>query len=121
MTAAAINPFLVARRRVRNDAPAFRAVSKPVTPSLWVPVWAKLPRAPVNASPVPRLTSLYHHEDGTEYGDRGYPGNCAGALIRDLVLFFRPRRVFDPMTGSGTCRAVCEDLGIECISRDIRS
>lgn len=85
------------------------------------PVYARLPKAPVNASPVPRLTSLYHHEDGRQYGDRRYPGNCAGALIRDLVLYFRPRRVFDPMTGSGTCREVCEHLGVECDSRDIRA
>lgn len=83
------------------------------------PILARLPLAPVNASPVPRLTSLYHDSDTGGYGDRGYPGNCGGNLIRDLLLYFRPRSVFDPMTGSGTCHDVCMDLGIDCWSGDI--
>jgi hypothetical protein len=82
------------------------------------PVYAKLPQAPVTASPVPHLTSLYHL-DGRDGGDRNYPGNCGGNLIRDLVKFFGPRSVFDPMTGSGTCRDVCKDLGVYCWSSDL--
>lgn len=81
--------------------------------------FARLPESPINTSPVPRLTSLYHHEDGREYGDRRYPGNCAGALIRDLILYFRPSNVFDPMTGSGTCGQVCNALRVPCVSGDI--
>jgi hypothetical protein len=70
---------------------------------------------------VPHLTSLYHFHRAGEYGDRSYPGNCGGRLIRDLLLFFRPQgTVLDPMTGSGTCADVCADLGIPCMSRDIR-
>jgi hypothetical protein len=42
-----------------------------------------------------------------------------GGLINDLVTYFRPRAVFDPMHGSGTCRDVCEDLGVACQSGDI--
>lgn len=80
--------------------------------------FAKLPQAPKNASPVPWLTSLYHHEAG-DYGDRAYPGNCGGNLIADVLKFFKPHSVFDPMSGSGTCKGVCEDLGIECVSGDI--
>lgn len=82
--------------------------------------YALLPMAPANASPVPHLTSLYHKDDGLEYGDRRYPGNCAGGIIRDLLLYFKPQNVFDPMTGSGTCADVCKHLGLPCISRDIR-
>lgn len=83
-------------------------------------ILATIPQAPVTGSPVPRLTSLYHFDDAGDYGDRRYPGNCGGALIRDLLLYFQPRNVFDPMSGSGTCRDVCDELGISCDSRDIR-
>ena len=81
---------------------------------------AVLPRAPVTASPVPWLTSLYHKAWRGNYGDSRYPGNCSGELIKDLIKFFRPKRVLDPMTGSGTCRDVCNELNVLCTSRDIR-
>jgi hypothetical protein len=68
---------------------------------------------------VPGLTSLYHHADAGVYGDRGYPGNCSGNIIKDLLLYFQPARVHDPMTGSGTCADVCRELGIECRSTDL--
>lgn len=85
-----------------------------------LPAIAVLPRAPLNASPVPWLTSLYHKAYAGPYGDRRYPGNCSGELIKDLLLYFKPKRVLDPMTGSGTCADVCRELGIECISFDLR-
>lgn len=81
---------------------------------------AVLPRAPINGSPVPWLTSLYHKAWRGNYGDSRYPGNCSGELIKDLLLYFRPKTVFDPMTGSGTCRDVCDELNILCTSHDIR-
>jgi hypothetical protein len=83
--------------------------------------YAKLPLAPRTASPVPHLTSLYHFSRAGEYGDRSYPGNCGGNLIRDLLTFFRPGKVFDPMTGSGTCRDVCRELEIPCTSTDLKA
>ena len=55
------------------------------------PVYARLPLAPRNASPVPHLTSLYHFHRAGEYGDRSYPGNCGGNLIKDLLLYFKPQ------------------------------
>jgi len=82
--------------------------------------YARLPQAPRNASPVPHLTSLYHFDRAGDYGDRRYPGNCGGNLIRDLLRYFAPRTVLDPMTGSGTCGDVCRELAIPCESRDIR-
>ena len=84
------------------------------------PLMAQLPIAPVNASPVPRLTSLYHHTDAGDYGDRSYPGNCGGHLIKDLILYFKPEDVFDPLTGSGTCRDVCDELEVPCESTDLK-
>jgi len=84
------------------------------------PAIALLPRAPRNASPVPGLTSLHSKSYRGAYGDARYPGNCGGELIKDLLRYFQPAKVFDPMTGSGTCRDVCDELGIDCTSKDIR-
>ena len=106
----AVNPFYAARSR--RAAPTQASETYP-------PIYAKLPLAPINASPVPHLTSLYHNPRAGEYGDRSYPGNCGGNLIKDLLPYFRPGLVFDPMAGSGTCRDVCEELAIPCMSWDI--
>ena len=83
------------------------------------PVYARLPRAPITGSPVPHLTSLYHFHRTGEYGDRKWPGNCGGMLIKDLLNYFKPGLVFDPMRGSGTCEDVCRELGIPCLAWDI--
>jgi DNA modification methylase len=80
---------------------------------------AVLPIAPQNASPVPWLTSLYHKANRGDYGDARFPGNCSGELIKDLLRYFQPSLVFDPMTGSGTCKDVCTELGVACCSDDI--
>jgi hypothetical protein len=118
--ATAINPFYAARLN-RTASPSPEAPPRPRRqrePER--PVYARLPRAPKNSSPVPHLTSLYHFNRAGEYGDRGYPGNCGGNLIKDLLLYFKPRgMVLDPMAGSGTCADVCRELGIPCLSWDI--
>jgi len=105
-----INPFYAARSKrvqpIRDDDPP-------------KPVYARLPLAPRNASPVPHLTSLYHFHRAGDYGDRKWPGNCGGNLVKDLLNYFRPGFVFDPMTGSGTATDVCRELGIPCLSFDI--
>jgi hypothetical protein len=93
-----------------------RSGNQPVRISLR---YARLPQAPVNASPVPHLTSLYHFARAGEYGSRSYPGNCGGNLIKDLLLYFKPRQILDPMSGSGTCRDVCQELAIPCTAWDI--
>jgi hypothetical protein len=105
-----VNPFYSARRQSRTTPPRIPQ-----------PVYAKLPLAPLNASPVPHLTSLYHFSRAGEYGNRSYPGNCGGNLIADLMRFFRVRSVFDPMTGSGTCRDVCREMGVYCYSSDLHA
>src|SRR5947209_10394471 len=107
-----INPFYAAR---------IAGIPKVVTErhALSPPGYAKLPTAPRNGSPVPHLTSLYHFSRAGEYGDRSYPGNCGGNLIKDLLRYFRVKYCFDPMTGSGTCRDVCKELDIYCWSSDL--
>jgi hypothetical protein len=102
-----INPFYLS---VNTPAPARPAAGA---------VLARLPRAPRTGSPVPELTSLWHDPDPGPWGDRSYPGNCSGSLIRALVRFYRPATVYDPMTGSGTCKQVCDDLGVYCWAGDI--
>ena len=106
---ATINPFYAVR--IKRDATRNEACDRPV--------YAKLPIAPRNTSPVPGLTSLYHSHLAGDYGDRSYPGNCGGNLIKDLLTFFRPEMCMDPMSGSGTCRDVCDELGIPCMTFDI--
>jgi len=83
-----INPLYAARISQTAHQPSAHRRNEPV--------YARLPLAPRNASPVPHLTSLYHFHRAGEYGDRSYPGNCGGRLIRDLLLFFRSQNVFDP-------------------------
>jgi len=109
-TLESIDPFYAA---------CLRLAPSPAPNQAYVPVYAKLPRAPITASPVPHLASLYHFSRAGEYGDRKWPGNCGGNLIKDLLNYFKPGMVFDPMTGSGTCRDVCKELGIPCVAWDI--
>lgn len=106
-----VNPFYAARTQRHKRI---------ISPHVRHPMYARLPQAPVNASPVPRLTSLYHHDEPGDYGSRAYPGNCGGNLIKDLLQYFKPASVFDPMTGSGTCKDVCRELSIYCWSSDLR-
>lgn len=80
-----------------------------------------LPASPRTASPVPWLTSIHSTRNRGPWGASSYRGNCGGYLIKDLLEFFAPRRVLDPMTGSGTCRDLCEDLGIPCTSFDLKA
>jgi len=109
-TSASVNPHYAAR--LRRSSPVR-------TPEPDGPIYARLPRAPITGSPVPHLTSLYHFHRAGEYGDRSYPGNCGGNLIKDLLTYFRSGLVFDPMAGSGTASDVCQELGTACMAADI--
>ncbi len=112
-----INPFFAAR--LNRLAPTLRGEPARQQTSQQQTLYARLPRAPKNTSPVPHLTSLYHFHRAGEYGDRSYPGNCGGNLIKDLLTYFKPKLVCDPMAGSGTCSDVCQELAIPCMAWDI--
>lgn len=84
------------------------------------PRFLELPDAPRTASPVPWLTSIHGTRRRGPYGSPSFPGNCGGYFIRDLLRYFRPASVLDPMCGSATCRDVCHELGIACRSFDLR-
>src|SRR5262245_35622642 len=112
-TLASTDPFYVACLAL----PASPRLPQPEQPDR--PIYARLPRAPKTGSPVPHLTSLYHFHRAGEYGDRKWPGNCGGNLIKDLLIYFKPGLVFDPMAGSGTCADVCREMRLPCMSWDI--
>jgi len=110
--------FTFTSRRSTHTAPKCppsRTLMQPASPTM-VP----LPSAPINGSPVPHLTSIHSVTGRGPYGDSRYRGNCGGHLIRDLIQYFGAKRVLDPMTGSGTCRDVCTELGTECVSFDLK-
>ncbi|MBK8270697.1 MAG: DNA modification methylase [Planctomycetes bacterium] len=57
------------------------------------------------------FTSIVSYPDRVAaWGDARYRGNCDGRLFLNLVLRYGPRRVADPMLGSGTTRDVVEWL-----------
>ena len=95
---------------------AMNALKDQPTPTL-IP----LPKSPITTSPVPWLTSIHATPGRGEYGNAGYRGNCSGLLIRDLLMFYRPRRVLDCMEGGGTCRDVCKELAISYEGRDLKA
>ena len=67
------------------------------------------------------LTSLLRYPDRGPWGQSRYFGNCTGYLLVDLLDFFKPQSVFDPMEGSGTTREVCFDLQVDYEGRDLRA
>ena len=52
------------------------------------------------------LCSVVSYPDRGPWGDSRYRGNCTGHIIKDLILRFKCRSVFDPAEGSGTVRDV---------------
>jgi hypothetical protein len=53
------------------------------------------------------------------FGDNEFSGNASGWLLVDLILLYKPKKVFDPMEGSGTSRDVCRVMDIEYEGGDI--
>jgi len=53
-----------------------------------------------------QLCSVVSYPDRGPWGDPRYRGNCSGHLIKDLILRFSAKSVFDPAQGSGTVREV---------------
>ena len=52
------------------------------------------------------LCSVVSYPDRGPWGDSKYRGNCSGHLVKDLILRFGCKSVFDPAEGSGTIRDV---------------
>ncbi|WP_145071126.1 hypothetical protein [Engelhardtia mirabilis] len=70
---------------------------------------------------MPWLTSIHSTINRGHWGASSYRGNCGGYLIKDLLAFYEPTHVLDPMTGSGTCQDLCKSLKVPCTSFDLRA
>ena len=72
------------------------------------------------------LCSVVSYPDRGPWGDSRYRGNCSGYLIKDLILRFNCKRVFDPAEGGGTVREVVSGINkylrrnIEYEGRDLK-
>lgn len=75
---------------------------------------------PETGSPVPALCSVHAEPGRGRYGNSKYRGNCSGLLIRDLLSFYQPERLLDPMEGSGTSRAVAKELHLDYFGFDLK-
>jgi len=114
MTPPPSNPFYAARhQRVAQARIPSRARDG------LCPVAAGRPGMPARSRTSPASTTSAAPEASMATGPT--PGNCGGNLIKDLLLYFQPHLIADPMTGSGTCRDVCAELGIPCMSLDIHT
>jgi hypothetical protein len=65
--------------------------------------------------------SLISYSHRGFFGDNEFSGNASGWLLVDLILLYKPKKVFDPMEGSGTSRDVCRIMDIEYEGGDIYS
>ena len=66
-----------------------------------------------------RLRSVASCPERGSYGDSKFRGNCSDYLVKDLMEYFRPKRVLDPMEVSGTTGDACNELGIEYAGLDL--
>lgn len=65
------------------------------------------------------LTSIAAYFARGKYGSNSWRGNCSGLLIKDLLEYYKPNFVIDPMCGSNTTGNVCKDLNIPHLSLDL--
>lgn len=67
------------------------------------------------------LTSLVSYKNRGSFGNPYFPGNASGFLLVQLINFFKPKIVFDPMEGGRTSQDVCEAIGIDYIGNDLQN
>jgi hypothetical protein len=60
------------------------------------------------------LCSVVSYPNRGPWGNSGYRGNCSGYPVKDLILRFNCRTVFDPAEGSGTVRDVVSGINRYC-------
>jgi len=57
------------------------------------------------------LKSVVQYSDRGPWGDAKFPGNTSGYLLVDLIDYYQPKSILDPMEGSGTTGEVAFDMG----------
>ena len=68
------------------------------------------------------LKSVVQYPQRGPWGDAKYPGNTSGYLLIDLIDYYQPKSILDPMEGSGTTGDVAFDIGdIPYVGLDIQS
>lgn len=67
------------------------------------------------------MKSIVSYPDRGSYGNAHWRGNCSGRLVKDLLNFFKPVFVLDPMEGSGTTRQVCAEMKIKYCGFDLHN
>ena len=56
------------------------------------------------------MCSVVSYPDRGPWGDSRYRGNCTGHLVKDLILRFNSKSIFDPAEGGGTVREVVNGI-----------
>jgi len=57
------------------------------------------------------LKSVVNYPQRGPWGDPKFPGNTSGYLLVDLIDYYQPKSILDPMEGSGTTGDVAFDMG----------
>ena len=57
------------------------------------------------------LKSVVQYPNRGPWGDAKFPGNTSGYLLVDLIDYYQPKSILDPMEGSGTTGDVAFDMG----------
>ncbi len=60
------------------------------------------------------LKSVVNYPQRGPWGDAKFPGNTSGFLVVDLIDYYQPKSILDPMEGSGTTGDVAFDMGDIC-------
>jgi len=68
------------------------------------------------------LKSVVEYRDRGPWRDATFHGNTSGYLLVDLIDYYQPKSILDPMEGSGTTGGVAFDMGdIPYVGLDIQS
>lgn len=57
------------------------------------------------------LNSILSYPNRGPYGNSFYRGNCSGYVIRDLLLFYKPKKFIEVFAGGGSGFDVAKQLG----------
>lgn len=57
------------------------------------------------------MNSILSYRVRGPYGDSSYRGNCSGFLIKDILMYYKPKRFLECFAGSGTGYDVARALG----------
>lgn len=66
------------------------------------------------------MKSILSYPNRGPYGDSSYRGNCTGYLIKDILLYYKPKKFLECFAGSGTGYDVARSLGyIDSVHLDL--